>query len=128
MKVFELAKELGLSSKELLSLIRDCRLPQPANHFAAIDDEAAAAVRRHFIRRVVSQSAPLNDELPPAPEAPARQAQATTVVVRKRGGLNSEHRTLLNSRGAPQQNAGLPNTLLGVAVKNKKEPQGRVKP
>lgn len=50
MKLFKLAKELGVSSTQVMSAMRTMGIIPPENHFCAISDEQVESMRRHFVR------------------------------------------------------------------------------
>ncbi len=43
-RVYELAKKIGLSSKELVAILKDLEIPNIKNHMSSIDDETAEMV------------------------------------------------------------------------------------
>ncbi len=68
MRVHELAKELGLSSKEMLAKLRDLGV-EAKSHMSALDDDAVDLMRE--------SSSETADAEPAAPEASAAPAEAT---------------------------------------------------
>ena len=47
MRVFELAKEIGIGSKELVSFLKENDV-EVANHMSSVDDAAADQARQHY--------------------------------------------------------------------------------
>lgn len=122
MKIFELAKELGISSKEVLQLIDELNLAKPTNHFALITDEDAECVRRHFIRRVVSDPLSLEDSVTQTQEPPKPATKPAPVVVRKSRSKPADDSHSSSGRiaeGTIRRAGSIPRELLGVQVTRK---------
>ena len=48
-RIFELAKELGIESKELIGFLNDNKI-EVKNHMSALEDDTVGKVRRHFTK------------------------------------------------------------------------------
>ena len=69
-KVYELAKELGKSSKELMEFLADRKI-EVKSHMSALEDEDAQRVRRAFTKK--PEEAPVKKESAAAEEAPRKE-------------------------------------------------------
>ncbi len=63
MRVYELAKELGLENKVLLDLCKQLGMDDKASHSNSLSDDEAEKVRRFVIRRAVSEKSPSTREV-----------------------------------------------------------------
>ena len=115
MKVYELARELGLSSREIMDYLAELPEDVPANHFAALSEEQANAARRHFIRRVIMATAPLDSRsgTKDLEEAKEIREPKPADIVRRRG---SSAQAII--KGSTPKTTP-PQQLFGVGIQNK---------
>jgi hypothetical protein len=122
MKIYELAKELGLSSREVIEAIAHLNIQQPANHLAVISAEDADCLRRHVIRRVISTTN-LQEKKGEQPQQHPAPAESAPVVVRKRKDTAELIRVRRKDHHTPDRSDStlqVPEQLLGTAVTGKK--------
>ena len=129
MKLFKLAKELGVSSPEVMSAMRSMGIIPPDNHFCSISDEQVDAMRRHFVRRALGGESAIDTalnaqtvdessanrnstETTPATPTVSKTAPTAPIVVRRSGGVKQT--STLNMRPVT-----MPNDMLGKSVKHK---------
>jgi len=63
LRVYELAKELGLENRALLDLCKQLGMDDKASHSNSLSDDEAEKVRRFVIRRAVSDKSPATREV-----------------------------------------------------------------
>ena len=78
-RIFQLAKEVGVPSKVLVERCQDDGLPIK-NHMSSVDDETAERFRQEFGGKAAAPEAPKPE---PAKRAPARPAPETDAPVRR---------------------------------------------
>ena len=62
-RVHELAKELGISSKELITLLMNEFNIEVKNHMSVVDDEDAELIKELFIENAKKQNTVENNEI-----------------------------------------------------------------
>ncbi len=81
-RLYELAKELGVENKAVISLVQELGISQSASHSNSLDDSDADKIRRAIIRKTLgSQGAP------GVKETVKREADGTAVTVRRAGNI-----------------------------------------
>lgn len=81
-RLYELAKELGVENKAVITLVQELGISEHASHSNSLEDEDADKVRRAIIRTTLgSQGAP------GVKETVKREADGTAVTVRRAGNI-----------------------------------------
>jgi hypothetical protein len=83
-KIFQLAKELGLSSKEIMALLVELNLAAPESHFESIPNDSADIIRRQVIRGALESPIVKNDNIPPKEDLSSQKKKPDVIVVRKK--------------------------------------------
>ena len=79
MRVFELAKEIGIGSKELVSFLKENNV-EVASHMSSLDDAAADQARQHYSKGKTAPAAGTAAKEKPAPES--TEASLTSELLR----------------------------------------------
>ncbi|MCM8794723.1 MAG: translation initiation factor IF-2 [Candidatus Omnitrophica bacterium] len=82
MRVFELAKETGISSKELMALLAKLKI-KAASHMAALDEESVRKVRASLKKPGVQEKEKATPKKAAAEKTPAQEKPAETAAPRK---------------------------------------------
>ncbi len=80
MRVFELAKKIGVTSKEIISVLDKMGIPVK-NHMSTVEDREARAVLDRFIRKEVAEVAPKGKGISSPAVAPEKKGR---VLVKKK--------------------------------------------
>lgn len=83
-RIYELAKELGVENKVVLSKIQELGIPGKSSHSHSVDADEADAVRRAILRQAIG--APKSDNSEVVTTKVDRTTGATYTVVEKRSG------------------------------------------
>lgn len=110
MRIFELAKQLEVSSKELMELLEMMGVEAP-NHFCALTPEQV----NQLIEDVTGEAPPDTGEAP-APEAEAPSAQESSP-------LESPETTVEPEAGAPEETQSAPEPEPGPEAEPEPEPE-----
>ncbi len=114
MKIYELAKELGLSVREMMECVERLGIASPRSHFHRLSEENANSVRRHVLRSAVSLDSSLDSE-PEIEAPPVLLPRRTTQVLVRKGKKGVEKRSLDSSNPL----ASPPLKILGAEVRPK---------
>ncbi|MBO2518921.1 translation initiation factor IF-2 [Limnochorda sp.] len=119
MRVYELARELGVDSKDLLSFLRERGLDLK-NHMSLVDEKAAGEARRRFSPS--SRPAQAKAEQPARSKAAARAAGGANA---SRAGAGSSQSGARNSQGASGSTGGARGSRGGLTGDRKGSRSGR---
>ena len=129
-RIFELAKELGIESKELIGFLNDNKI-EVKNHMSALEDDTVGKVRRHFTKEekpaapdkaaeAEKPATPVKNAAPAKAEAPAKDA----APVKKKKKLIQVFRPQ-NSDNATVRRTGKPSQGGQRARNRRPAPEGR---
>ena len=138
-RVYELARELGISSKEILRLLADEMNIEMNNHMATLNDQVVAKLRRLVAERQGGQAVPLAAPLvarqpgapasAPTPAAPAvRGALALGTPVAAQGPQREVTRPLGEPRPTPSPEGRRAPVRAGTATSARPSQPGRPGP
>ncbi len=89
MRIYELAKELGLESKELIALLQEEFDLEVKNHMSGVDDDAVELVKEYFEEETSSEPEP-EPEPEPEAEKEADEPVETGELLRVKGDVTTE--------------------------------------
>ncbi len=106
-KVHEIAKELDVTSKEVLAFLQESGVEAKAAQ-SSIEDNDADKVRSHFGKGAVGKAAPAKAPAAKkaAEEAPAKPAEEAKKPAKAPEGKSEERKAAVRPAGAPQQKQG----------------------
>jgi translation initiation factor IF-2 len=106
-RLYELAKELGVENKAVISLVQELGISQSASHSNSLDDSDADRIRRAIIRTTLgSQGAP------GVKETVKREADGTAVTVRRAGNIIRRRKGGEDAPAAAAEEAPMAATVL----------------
>jgi translation initiation factor IF-2 len=138
-RIYELAKELGVQSKELVTLAQELKI-NVHNHMSTLEDADIAAIKGHINKQEAQKAAARKPEQAvPAPKKaeapkPQAQAQAQTQAARepqpKGPSAQEQQRNRPDQRPQQQQHQqqGRPNQAPQGQARPNQAPQGQARP
>lgn len=98
-RIYELAKELGVENKIVLAKAQELGIPGKSSHSHSLDSDEADTVRRAILRQTMGSSKPSNSEV--VTTRVDRATGATYTVVEKRSGDVIRRRRAVDTAEAP---------------------------
>ncbi|NMM65694.1 translation initiation factor IF-2 [Clostridium sp. P21] len=104
-RVYELAKELGISSKELISILLDEFGIEVKNHMGVIEEEDAELIKELFSEKEKEKSADSDDSIEEKYEDLAEENLKKSIKVTKIKNKNKENKTQENTNDDSENSA-----------------------
>jgi translation initiation factor IF-2 len=118
-RIYELARELGVENKVILAKTQELGIPGKSSHSHSLDASEADSVRRAILRQTIGASAPKETET--VTTKVDKDTGATITVVEKRSGNVIRRRRSVNA--APSAAASKESTEKPVATPDAKQPE-----